>query len=314
MDKLKSSKLFLYLLNIRKTKNVGRDEIEIFKISKNDFNNLKLLFNDNLPDYNILNEYSNIIKNLSKKSELEKELIFLKEYFGLQYIDNSYILKLKNDLILFFIKKEDIYKDINQFLTFITELFPNNAEFLSDVNILKENLQKMNINLNIIQNYDNLLEKFLSNFKNKNLNQNEVILNAEKEKVKNLTKEIELLKENIRLKNCNTERLNQNRNAIHSYRVKRTRNSIDNIQPGEIIYSVQFISVDQKINYNIPCKNTDIFVDIEEILLNEYPEYKDKELYYHANSSKVKRFKTMEENGIKNNDDKIMVYIYDEQN
>ena len=75
--------------------------------------------------------------------------------------------------------------------------------------------------------------------------------------------------------------------------------------------NVQFNSVDQRISYSISCKNTNIFVDIEEIFINKYPEYKDKEIYYMVNSFKVRRFKTIEENRIKNND-KIIVYIYDE--
>ena len=275
MIKLKSSKLFLYLLNIRKINNIGKEEKEVFKITKNDFNNLKLLFNDNWSDFNILNEYSNIIKSLYKKKELEKELIFLKEYFGLQYIDNSYITKLKNDIILFFIQKEDIYKDINKF---ISELIPNNSEYLSNLNSLKDNFSKNNINLNIIKNYDNLLEKFFSNFKGKNFNQNDIIL--------------------------------QSGNFI-SNRNKRRANSIDNIEADELILTVQFNLVDKRISYSVSCKNTDIFVDIEEMFLDKFPEYKDKEIYYMVNSFKIRRFKTIEENKIKNND-KIMVYIYEE--
>ena len=74
---------------------------------------------------------------------------------------------------------------------------------------------------------------------------------------------------------------------------------------------MQFNLVDKRISYSVSCKNTDIFVDIEEMFLDKYPEYKDKEIYYMVNSFKIRRFKTIEENRIKNND-KIMVYIYEE--
>ena len=38
---------------------------------------------------------------------------------------------------------------------------------------------------------------------------------------------------------------------------------------------VYFTSSDQKINYPIPCINTDIFAEVEEKLYKEYPEYRN---------------------------------------
>ena len=82
-------------------------------------------------------------------------------------------------------------------------------------------------------------------------------------------------------------------------------------KPGEKLYSINFISIDQNIgNYSIICKNTDTFVRLEEKLYNDYPEYKDKETYFIKNGYKIKRFKSLDENNIKNND-VLMLYIYD---
>ena len=89
-------------------------------------------------------------------------------------------------------------------------------------------------------------------------------------------------------------------------------NSLYNIKPGEKIISINFTSVDQHINnYSIPCKNTDIFVRLEEQLYEDFPEYKDKETFFMKNAKKIKRFKSLEENNIKKND-VLMLYIYDE--
>ena len=82
-------------------------------------------------------------------------------------------------------------------------------------------------------------------------------------------------------------------------------------KPGEKIYSINFTSVDQKIgHYSIRCKNTDIFVRLEEKIYKNYPEYKEKETYFIKDGDKIKRFKSLDENNIKDND-VLMLYIYD---
>ena len=53
-----------------------------------------------------------------------------------------------------------------------------------------------------------------------------------------------------------------------------------------------------------------MFVRIEEKLYNEYPEYKDLNTYFTVNGRIVKRFRSMLENNIRNND-KILLNIYE---
>ena len=50
--------------------------------------------------------------------------------------------------------------------------------------------------------------------------------------------------------------------------------------------------------YPIECKNTTPFIKVEEKLYEEYPEFKETENYYIFNGTKIKRFKTIEENKI----------------
>ena len=94
-------------------------------------------------------------------------------------------------------------------------------------------------------------------------------------------------------------------------RLKKNNDQLYNLKPGEKIYSVNFVSIDQKIgNYSITCKNTDIFVKLEEQLYEDYPEYKDKETFFINNGNKIKRFKSLNENKIKKNDI-LMLFTYD---
>ena len=58
------------------------------------------------------------------------------------------------------------------------------------------------------------------------------------------------------------------------------------------------------------CKNTTLISRLKEKLYNDYPKYKDFPTYLTVNEMIIKRFKTLEENGVKNGNS-IMVNIYD---
>ena len=60
------------------------------------------------------------------------------------------------------------------------------------------------------------------------------------------------------------------------------------------------------------CKPSDLISRLEEQLYNEYPKYKDYNTYLTVNGNIIKRFKSLDENGIKNGNS-ITVNIYDEK-
>ena len=132
------------------------------------------------------------------------------------------------------------------------------------------------------------------------LKANKDILNQKNKEINNLKIQLQNKEKTIELLN------NQISNKI--IELNNLKNKINNnnddlfnvINPGEKILSVLFNSCDQKINYSIACKNTTPFVRIEEKLYEEYPEYKDTENYFLHNGAIIKRFKTIEENNIKN--------------
>ena len=75
------------------------------------------------------------------------------------------------------------------------------------------------------------------------------------------------------------------------------------IGENEKLIRIIFQSTDQKIiDYVLICKNTDIFANIEQILYNKYPEYKDSENYFTSNGIKINKNRTLEDNKIKTND------------
>ena len=63
---------------------------------------------------------------------------------------------------------------------------------------------------------------------------------------------------------------------------------------------VNFISMDQKVHYCVPCIDTDIFAEIEEKLYKQFPEYRETNNYFISQGKQVLRFKTIAQNKIGN--------------
>ena len=80
--------------------------------------------------------------------------------------------------------------------------------------------------------------------------------------------------------------------------------SLTSIKPGEKIISINIVSMgDPEVrNFAIVCKNTDLFVKLEEKLYKSFPLFKNFETIFLCNGRKIFRFKTVEENHLKDND------------
>jgi len=90
------------------------------------------------------------------------------------------------------------------------------------------------------------------------------------------------------------------------------KNKITSIKPGEEILGINFVSmgVNDIGHYNLVCKNTDLFVRLEERLYEDFPQFKEYETYFEVKTRRIKRFKTLKENNIKTND-VINVFVID---
>ena len=76
-----------------------------------------------------------------------------------------------------------------------------------------------------------------------------------------------------------------------------------NLEKGEKLMLIHFISTDQKIqNYCILCKNTDPLNSLENQLYKQYEEYADSINFFTVRGKRVSSNKTLDENGIQNND------------
>ena len=320
MDKLKSSKIFLNILNKKKGESQNNNGIDAFKCAQRNYIRLKEILDLNWEDHiiEIIEEYH--FKKLTE-NEIEEELFILKDYFGMNNINESEIINRKNRLIFIIKKKEEIISNLTNSFNFILEFAIQDVS--NDLNNLKDIITK-NINLAMIDKYNNnnLMEKYFSNqseniysktkvFNHKAYNSKIIVnnmnnqlieeLNIEKEKNKKLSEQIQTLKFKMSQNNFNQQ---------SSYAINDNRR-FSKMRPGEKVIAITFQTIDQKVNKCFACKNTDIFVDLEKEIYDEYYEYKDIETYSICNGRKVYRFKTLEENGIKNCD-KIFIHKTDE--
>ena len=148
-------------------------------------------------------------------------------------------------------------------------------------------------------------------------------LETEKKKNKQLQDTINQLKQNYNIeiekykkdinklveKNKELEKLLEEKNKEINDYIFKLSNSNNNEQlisfkTGDKIIAVLFMTQGNQdiYNYTMPCKTSDLFVRLEERLYHDFPKYRNFETFFMVNARRIFRFKSLEENQIKNND------------
>ena len=130
-----------------------------------------------------------------------------------------------------------------------------------------------------------------------------------KEEINKLNIKIDLLEKDLTKKNNEIQQLLSQSNNI------KDKYKITFINPGEEIMTVNFVTTNNNdiMNYSLACKNTDLFIRLEERLYEDFPQYKEYQTYFEVNTRRIKRFKTLEQNNIKNNDI-VSIFIIETDN
>ena len=150
-----------------------------------------------------------------------------------------------------------------------------NEQLKKELQSEKEKNQKIN---NLYQDLKNSTKKIIDEL-NAKIKSIEINLETKKTELDNLKKDL------------------KNPKSIHD-------NQMDNIM------AIAFTSVDQKFIYALPCRNTDSFVILEMKLYEQYPQYKEENTYFTFGGKTIKRFKTLQENGVKCSD-VILLNVYE---
>ena len=171
---------------------------------------------------------------------------------------------------------------------------------LKDERALNKNLQEENKKLKDTTLQLEQEKTLIKNSQEENKKLKETIYQLEQEK-KTLIKNI---KEEEKTMSAKNEKIYDSEKSIILKSITDIkRKSITELKEGEVIISVLFLSMGRQDiqNYSLPCKNTDLFVDLERQLYEDYPEYKNYETYFEVNTRRILRFKTIEENKIESN-------------
>ena len=169
------------------------------------------------------------------------------------------------------------------------------------ITLLENELKKMkDLNKELI-NKNKKLEKEIIDLKNKNL-EYEKIINEQKTTIENFNKNLSLFdgkKNNVEKEIL--ELVKELRNKEKEIQSLKSAFPFE-IKQGEKLMSVIFISADQKIHHSFICKNTDMFINIEKSLYDIYPEYRESENYFLLRGVKINKYKSLENNNIKDSD------------
>ena len=65
-------------------------------------------------------------------------------------------------------------------------------------------------------------------------------------------------------------------------------------------------------HYAMSCKNTELFVNLEERLYEDFPQFKKVETIFMVDARRILRFQTLDENKIKRNDI-ISLFVVDSE-
>ena len=172
----------------------------------------------------------------------------------------------------------------------------------SSLNNYESEIKKLRDELNLEKNNNKALK-----IENKKLND---IINSLKTQNIDLTNKIKILESQLNklILELQNYKSNNNLKISNSY----FNDLILPALPGEKIMTLIFNSqgIQYVCNYGLACKNTNLFVRLEEILNNNFPELKKHDTYFMVNTRRIKRFLTLEENKIKNND-MINIFLID---
>jgi len=197
----------------------------------------------------------------------------------------------------FELEKKNLKRELNEERNKYKILNNDYIELKKENNKLKNEIKLLNDKLNMnIQKIKDLEKK---NFKKE--------LDEEKEENNKLKNEINLLNDKL---NMNIQNIKELETIINSLKmeipdlISNNANKDIIFNPGDKIMSLNFVSQgSQDIqNYSLVCKDTDLFIKLEERILRDFRKFKNEEIFFRHNTRKILRYKTIAENELKNND------------
>ena len=170
--------------------------------------------------------------------------------------------------------------------------------------------QRKIISIIVTDNYNNSNTFAVLN-ENKKLKEKLIEANqkieAQKKEIQELKYQISMIKsEGMTQVNSLMEIIDKKDKQIKQLRDKPNNKNVNSVNFNDI-KTVQFMSMDIIVNFAIACIGTETFSEVEEKLYKKYPEYRETDNRFMSKGIMIKRFKTINENGIKNGDIILLV-------
>lgn len=245
--------------------------------------------------------------------------------------DSNLSVKLNPNYARGYIKRANIYIQLKNFKAAIDDYdkakkvdpsAPGIENYLKEIN---RNVANLESDLNTERQLKQKLCKEIISLKN--------VINIKDKIIKDKTKEIEELnrkkkeKQSIIISQSNYESKKDKiielmqKLEIKEDLIKKMDNEIKGMKtryPFELYNDEKLMIVtietqDRITHHSFLCKNTHKFTYLENLLYEVYPELTETENYYLAQGKKINKYKTLEENNIKDNDIIILNKIDDEE-
>ena len=292
-------------------------KIIIIKLDLNYYKNKKISLEQFKEEINLILKFCSlefISSEPNKYIQIENKIISL---------DNSYNLFIKEltDRKIIYQSKvqEEKIKSLEEPKKCLIKNENNDIKIEKGKSANDKEIEELNLELNKERTVNKelnekikQLEKELNEEKNKNKTLEAKILNLRKDfddennKFLKFKEEIEkekLIKKKLEKESKESflETIIEKEKEIKELKLKLSRYPFV-LEEGEKLMSIIFNSVDQKVNFSVICKNTDEFHKIEAQLYKNYSEYSENDNFFTVKGIKVNRYKTLENNNIKNND------------
>ena len=140
-------------------------------------------------------------------------------------------------------------------------------------------------------------------------------LKIEKSKVKELTgknNEVQKLRNSVDNKDNLLKLMDKLLSKEEEIQEMKSRYPFELLK-GEKLISLIFMSYNQEIHYSLICKDSDKFTNVENLLYDEFPKFRETENCFISEGNKINKYKTLKENNLKNGSIVMLYQIGEEE-
>ena len=262
----------------------------------------KIISNNNAYGGNQLNNQNNIFPQSFNRRFLRNHPIQFNQNAQLSNGNNNAFNNNRQNNIDYQKQISLLNKDMNELKNLNEEITEINHFLEKENGQLEAQVEQLTINNDILLNQSQRLNEKKIKDLEKSLENKEKDLVVKNMKISELNTKIQQL-ENLINTNNNQDLINEllKKLELKEKEIQEIKSNY-HLSRGEKIISIIFSPMDQQFIQSFVCKNTDKFEKLEQLLYKEIPDYFKNEVQYFfvVNGLRIDRYKTLDENGIRN--------------